>query len=87
VKNGDVSEPIKTYGHIFIVKLVDRKDAVSKSFDDVQGEVEARMQLEKCRKMVSDMMDKTIAQIDLTYADQFIEYCLEKAYIDCGGKL
>jgi parvulin-like peptidyl-prolyl isomerase len=87
LKNGDVSEPIKTYGHIFIVKLVDRKDTVSKSFDDVQGEVEARMQLEKRRKMVSDMMDKTIAQIDLTYADQFIEYCLEKAYIDCGGKL
>jgi peptidyl-prolyl cis-trans isomerase SurA len=83
MKDGDVSSPIKTSGHIFIVKLVEKTGSISKSFEEVQGEVEARMQLERRKKIVNDMMDKIISQVDLTYADQFVEYCLEKAYNDC----
>jgi parvulin-like peptidyl-prolyl isomerase len=80
---GDVGEPIKTSGHIFIVKLEEKTQAIHKPFEQVQGEVEARMQLERRKKVVNDMMDKIINQVDLTYADQFVEYCLEKAYNDC----
>ncbi len=83
MNDGQVSEPIKSSGHIFIVKLVEKKESINKLFEQVQGEVEARMQLEKRKKVVSDMMDKIIKQVDLTYADQFVEYCLEKAYSDC----
>ncbi|MCE5341158.1 MAG: peptidylprolyl isomerase [Planctomycetaceae bacterium] len=86
MKDGDVSEPIKSSGHIFIVKLIDKKESMNKPFEQVQGEVEARMQLEKRKKVVNDMMDKIIKQVDLTYADQFVEYCLEKAYNDCRAQ-
>lgn len=80
---GEVSSPIKTSGHIFIAKLEEKTQAMNKPFEQVQGEVEARMQLERRKKVVNDMMDKIIQQVDLTYADQFVEYCLEKAYNDC----
>jgi uncharacterized protein YifE (UPF0438 family) len=82
MKDGDVSEPIITKDHVFIVKLVEKKEAINQPFEKVQSEVEARMELEKRKKTVNDMMDKIIAQVDLTYADQFVEYCLEKAYND-----
>lgn len=87
MNNGDVSEPFASGGHVFIVKLENKTPAESKSFEDVQNEVEARMQFEKRKKTVDEMMNKIIAQVDLTYADQFVEYCLEKAYIDCRANL
>jgi parvulin-like peptidyl-prolyl isomerase len=83
MKNGEVSAPIKASGHIFIAKLVEKTESINKPFEQVQGEVEARMRFEKRKKVVNDMMDKIIKQVDLTYADQFVEYCLEKAYNDC----
>ncbi|OHB50059.1 MAG: hypothetical protein A2Y10_13995 [Planctomycetes bacterium GWF2_41_51] len=79
---GDTSEPFTSEKHIFVVKLENKTPAVSQSFEQVQNEVEARMHFEKRKKTVDEMMNKIIAQVDLTYADQFIEYCLEKAYID-----
>jgi len=86
MKPGDISEPIIAQEHIFIVKLVASKPAISKPFEEVQSEVESRMQFERRKKAVDEMMNKIIAQVDLTYADQFVEYCLEKAYFDCNPK-
>ncbi|OQA00180.1 MAG: Foldase protein PrsA 3 precursor [Planctomycetes bacterium ADurb.Bin401] len=87
MNNGDVSEPFTAGGHTFIVKLESKTPDESKSFEQVQNEVEARMQFEKRKKTVDEMMNKIIAQVDLTYADQFVEYCLEKAYIDYRANL
>lgn len=79
---GQIGEPIITRDDIFIVKLVENKASNVQPFEKVQSEVEARMLLEKRKKTVDDMMNKIIAQVDLTYADQFVEYCVEKAYVD-----
>jgi len=79
---GQVSEPLASGGHIFIVKLESKTAAVGKPFEEVQGEVETRMIFEKRKKTVDDMMNKIMEQTDMSYADQFIEYCLEKAYLD-----
>lgn len=84
---GQVSEPVAAENHIFIVKLEEKTVAVSQSFENVQSEVEARMRFEKRKKTVDDMMNKIIEQVDLAYADQFVEYCLEKAYFDCRAKV
>ena len=79
---GQASEPVAAEGHIFIVKLENKIIGVSRPFEDVQNEVEARMIYERRRQTVDDMMSKIIAQVDLSYADEFIEYCLEQAYVN-----
>lgn len=86
MNSGQVSEPIITRDHIFIVKLENKIAPASKPFEKVQNEVEARMLFERRKKTVDDMMDKIISQVDLSYADKFIEYCMEKAYTDWQAK-
>ncbi|MBN1795420.1 MAG: peptidylprolyl isomerase [Sedimentisphaerales bacterium] len=79
---GQVSEPVAEGGHIFIVKLENRQIASCKPFEEVQGDVESRMMYEKRKKRVDDMMDKIISQVDLSYAEGFLEYCTQKAWQD-----
>jgi len=83
---GQISEPVVTKGHIFIIKLESRQAATCELFEKVQEEVEARMMYEKRKKMVDDMMNKIISQVDLSYAEGFIEYCTEKAWQDLQTK-
>ncbi len=83
---GQVCEPVATPKHIFIVKLENKQAAICEPFEKVQGEVEERMMFEKRKKMVDDMMNKIIDQVDLSYADGFLEYCIEKAWQDCQTK-
>ena len=85
---GQVSEPVEAEGHIFIVKLENKQAASCKPFEEVQGDVESRMMYEKRRKRVDDMMEKIISQVDLSYAEGFLEYCTQKAWQDwhVGGQ-
>lgn len=77
---GGVSEPISASGHIFIVKLENKQAQICEPFEKVQMEVEARYLFERKRKLVDKTMKKIISQVDLTYADNFLEYCTEQAY-------
>ena len=82
MNSGDVAGPIAAGDHIFIIKLENKQQQSCEPFEKVQAEVEARLTFEKRKKMVDDMMSKIIAQVDLSYADDFIEYCMQKAYSD-----
>lgn len=77
---GQVSEPTVEGGHIFIVKLENKQSASCEPFENVQHEVEGRLVLSRRQKMVDDMIKKIAAQIDLAYADDFLNYCVEQAY-------
>jgi parvulin-like peptidyl-prolyl isomerase len=77
---GQVSEPTVEGGHIFIVKLENRQTASCEPFEKVQQEVEGRFILSRRQKMVDDMIKKIASQIDLAYADDFLDYCVEQAY-------
>ncbi len=79
---GQTSGPIAAEGHIFIVRLENKQASSCKPFEEVQGEVESRMVYERRKKMVDDMMNKIISQVDLSYADSFLDYCTEKAWQD-----
>lgn len=79
---GQTSEPVAERGHIFIVKLENKQASSCKPFEEVQGDVEARMMYEKRKERVDDMMEKIISQVDLSYAEGFLEYCTQKAWQD-----
>ena len=81
---GQVSSPIAAKDHIFIVKLENKQAQEYEPFEKVQTEVEGRLVLERRRKMVDDMMNKIMAQVDLSYADHFLEFCTERAWLQAG---
>ncbi|MGA2915310.1 MAG: peptidylprolyl isomerase [Sedimentisphaerales bacterium] len=77
---GDVSVPVFARNHIFIVKLENKQAEAIEPFEKVQAEVETRYILERRQKMVNDIINKIISQVDLSYADNFIEFCIEQAW-------
>ena len=77
---GQVSEPIIAGGHIFIIKLENKQAKSCEPFEKVQMEVEGRFILSRRQKMVEDMIAKIVSQVDLSYADDFLNYCVEQAY-------
>jgi parvulin-like peptidyl-prolyl isomerase len=81
---GGVSEPITAGSHIFIVKLENKQAQSCEPFEKVQTEVEARYVLERRQKMVNDMINKIISQVDLSYANNFLEFCIEQAWRQAG---
>jgi parvulin-like peptidyl-prolyl isomerase len=81
---GEVSEPITAGNHIFIVKLENKQAQSCEPFEKVQREIEARYVLERRRKIVDETMKKIISQVDLTYADNFLEFCVEQAWRQAG---
>jgi parvulin-like peptidyl-prolyl isomerase len=77
---GQASEPTVEAGHIFIVKLENRQTASCEPFEKVQQEVEGRFILSRRQKIIDDMLKKIGSQIDLSYAEDFLNYCVEQAY-------
>lgn len=54
---GDVSEPVKTEFGFHVIKLVKRAPAQQRSFDDVKGEILARLRREYVEKYVKNYAD------------------------------
>jgi parvulin-like peptidyl-prolyl isomerase len=77
---GQVSDPIKADGHIFIVKLHEKRKGGVEKFEKVQPQLEAELKFqrkrEKWEKMVTDLID----QANIADLEGFIEYCIRQAY-------
>lgn len=81
---GEVSKPIVTTSHIFIVRLENKQAKAVEPFEKVQTEVEAAYVLARRQKIVDEMIGKIISQVDLSYADNFVEFCIEQAWRQAG---
>ena len=78
---GQVSEPIVSGKHVFIVRLESRIDTGYESFEDVHQKIENEIQL---KHQVEEGYDKTVSmvmeQADIPNIEEFINYCVEQAY-------
>lgn len=75
-----ISEPIKTDGHIFIIQLEDKKEAGSVPFEQVQDEIEADIKSIKRRVEFEKMYSRLLAQANIGNMEGFINYCVELAF-------
>jgi hypothetical protein len=80
MKAGDVSGPIEADGHIFIMKLEGKQNADYKSFESVQAQIEAEIQLQRRKTALDMMINKLIMQANITDMEPFVNFCVETAY-------
>ena len=80
MQEGQVSEPIETGGHIFIVKLERKQLDETKPFQEVQKQIENMLIFEQRKKLVDELYVKLVSQADIKNTEEFIAYCLESMY-------
>ena len=77
---GEVSDPIEADGHIFIMKLESKREASCEAFEEVQGQIEAEIQLQRRKTALDAMIDRLIRQANIANMDTFANICVETAY-------
>ena len=80
MKPDEICEPIHTDSHIFIMKLISRRDAGSEPFENVQGRVEKYVRLQRQRSKFDKVVAGYIDQANIADMDKFIDSCAETAY-------
>lgn len=76
----EVSEPIEADGHIFIMKLEDKKEAGYKPFEEVQQRLEAQIRFQRRNAQLDEMVAKLLKQANVADMETFIDFCVETAY-------
>jgi len=80
IEPGEVTGPIVTKQHIFIMKLEEKQIAGYEPFGNVQEQVERKILLDR-RDEVFDKLNAEIRwQAKLSKTDEFVDFCLEKIY-------
>lgn len=77
---GDITEPIITDEHIFIMKLVDKQMAGYQPFEEVQDYVRKEVLVERQNEVLKKLNIIVQEQANLGQTDEFIDFCLEKIH-------
>ncbi len=77
---GQVAGPLSAQGHLFILKLQDKKEQNCKSFDEVQDAIEQKFQYEFRREQYMKLVDRLAARIDVLLMERFLDQCIKDAH-------
>ena len=77
---GDVTGPIVTKQHIFIMKLEEKQIAGYEPFEDVQDLVKQKILLDRRSEVVDKLNADIRREAKLSNTDKFVDFCLEKIY-------
>ncbi len=75
-----IARIIITAGHVFIMKLEDKKIAGYEPFEKVQRQVRNKIILDRQNEAVDRVNATLLQQVELSKTDEFIDFCLEKIY-------
>ena len=81
---GEVSGPILSDDHIFIMKQEAKQAEEVEPFEKVQKEVEARISLERQKQVLDEFNAGIVKRAALNNIDKFIDFCLWRIYVDAG---
>ena len=77
---GWISGPIEVEGHIFIMKLEEKRSKGYEPLGNVQEYVARKVIADRQKEAIDRLNDELMQQIALSEKDQFIDFCLEKVY-------
>lgn len=75
-----VSDPIVSADHIFVMKLTAKDIGGCKSFAEVQPMVEQQLLFQRRQKQYDDFVSELIKQADFVEMERFAEFCINTAY-------
>ena len=86
---GEVTGPVESDGHIFIMKLEAKKKSGVTSFEDLQPKIEKEIQLEWRLERQKKHFSKLMNRANISGLDRFIDVCVEKVWSQrqMGGSL
>ncbi len=77
---GEVAGPVESDGHIFIMKLKQKRKGWVASFESLQAEIELVIQLEERAERFDKLIEKLKSRAKISGLDRFIDVCVEKAW-------
>lgn len=80
---GQIAGPAGAGGHIFIVKLQEKRSKSVESFEDVQDQIEAKLRFEQRKKTVDLLSEKFAEQVAVNDSDmeKFVQFCVRQLYL------
>ncbi len=79
---GQVAGPIEVPGHVFIMKVEEKRDRSYQPLD--LAEVQAKVRVDIARRRLDAVLEEVNAeirqQVDVANASQFVDYCLDRFY-------
>ena len=76
----EITEPIEAGGHIFIMKLEERRAKSFKPLEEVQREIRETIMFARRKQAVDGLFAELVQQAALSNMDAFIDFCLEEIY-------
>jgi parvulin-like peptidyl-prolyl isomerase len=80
IEPGEVTGPIETSGHIFIMKLEEKTAKDFEPFENVQEELKSTIHLNRRRTALEELNEKLVLQAIIGDRERFIDFCLEEIY-------
>lgn len=77
---GEVSAPLETVRHVFVMKLEDKEKAGYKSLEQVQTEINDRILAERRNEAITRLNARLLREAEIGNTDEFVELCLDKIY-------
>ncbi len=77
---GQIAGPIEVEGHIFIMKLEEKRAKSYEPFGNVQEQLEQQIIIDRQREAIDKLVAELIEQAALEGKDEFVSVCLETIY-------
>jgi len=84
---GEIAGPIETEGHLFIMKLEEKDTGAVVPLEQVQGEIEERITMERKRKAFDVVMNNVLEEAAISGLDTFAMICLEEIYTKANEQM
>lgn len=85
IKPGEVTGPIETEGHIFIMQLVEYQPKSVEPFEKVQNQVKAAISAGRLRQYFEKFNSELLQQASAAEKARFVDFCVRKIYIMSNG--
>ncbi len=82
VAKGQVAGPIEAPGHVFLMKVEEKRERSYQplDLDAVQARVRRDIAERRFRAVLEELDNEIRQQVDLTNTSQFVDYCLDRFY-------
>ena len=80
IEPGQITGPVVTPQHLFIIKLEAKKSAGYERFENVQEQVRRKIILDRRNELFDKLDAKLKAEAKVERTDEFVNFCLEKIY-------